>query len=390
MFFPFVSAGAGDSSVNAVDPNFDPPSNWKFALGGVWEWGDFGWGSPFTFTGDLIYSISEDSAIIIDDTYVQIGNAHDGRPIYFPTDKSIPGCAQDPLSDPPGCDRLFTGDYILSNVQGDDAEQFSVSISASQEYDWGLDWLIAYAYTDSDEVHPMTSSVAFSNYFNFSTADPNNPRLATSNYETEHRFVVRLGFERAFFGDYMTRFNLFGERRSGRPFSFTMDQDIFVRGPFFNPDDDRSLLYVPTGATDPNVVFGPNFDQQAFFEYVNASGLGKYAGGIAPRNAFSSPYWTTVDLRISQEIPGFGDNHYAQAFLIIENLTNLLNDDWGVYSDQGFPYNRAIVSATSTDAGTPNDFSDDPYVYENFFPLNVSRVTSPSLWAIRLGVSYNF
>jgi hypothetical protein len=390
VMFDYVANSTANSSVNAVDPNFDLPQAWKFSLGAVYEFDVFSW-NPFTVQGDFIYSIAENSALIVDDTYVQIGDTHDGRPVYFPTDKSVPGCAADPLSDPAACGRLFTNDHILTNVDGDDAEQLSLSFVLSQAYDFGLDWSLGYAFTDSDDVNPMTSSVAFSNYFNVAVADPNDPGLSRSNYEIPHRFVLRFGFEKAFFGDYYTRFNLVASRNKGRPYSYTMDQDFLVRGPFFNADDDRSLLYVPDGPSDPNVIYDASFNQQAFFDYLQSTGLNKYAGGIAPRNAFYSPWWTKADLRISQDIPSFAEGHFAQAFIVVENLTNLLNDDWGVFYETGFPRTRAIVDATLVDtAGTPDVFSDDVYSYNSFSSLNSSRVTSPSLWAVRIGLSYNF
>ena len=44
---------------------------------------------------------------------------------------------------------------------------------------------------------------------------------------------------------------------------------MFVLGPF-DPDDDRSLLYMPDGPNDPLVTFGPDFDQTAFFDFADA------------------------------------------------------------------------------------------------------------------------
>lgn len=380
---------SGDSAVNAVDPGFTPPSNWKFALGGLYEFSISDW-SPFSLAADLIYTQGEDSALIVDATHVQIGTAPDGRPLYMVTNKDIAGCEADPLANP-ACERNpFNNDFILTNVQGDDVEQLSLSFILSQAYDFGLDWSFAYAYTDSEDVNPMTSSVAFSNYINAAVSDPNNPGAATSNYLIEHRFVARASYERAFFGDYDTRVNLIFSRNSGRPFSYTMDQDFQVRG-FFGVSDNRNLLYVPSGPTDPNVIFDPLFPQQAFFDYLDAAGLTGFGGGIAPRNEFRGPWWSKMDLRISQDLPGFTEDHYAQLFFVIENLTNLLNDDWGVYYEQGFPRNRAIAEVTLADPNnTPNDFSDDLYEFVNFTPSTASRLSGPSLWSMRIGFSYNF
>ena len=90
-------------------------------------------------------------------------------------------------------------------------------------------------------------------------------------------------------------------------------------------------------------VFDPGFDDAAFFALVDSVGLAR--GHTAPRNSHTGSWWTKFDFKVSQEIPGFGD-HKGSAFIIIENIGNLLNDDWGVLYEQSFPRNRPIVDAT--------------------------------------------
>jgi outer membrane receptor for ferrienterochelin and colicin len=389
----YVRNGVGNSSVNAIAPNFSQPSNWKFSVGGTYLFDLPGMlGQGYSLSADLIKSKAENSATIVDDTLVQVGTAPDGRPIYFGADKSIPGCATDPLANAIGCQRTGTQDFILSNVEGADGDALSFSFSLSKDYDWGLDWVFGYAYTESDDVNPMTSSVAFSNYNNVAVSDPNMPGRAISNYEIPHRFILKIGFNKELFGDNETRFTLFTSRNQGRPYSYTFNnQDMFNLGPFFNPSDSRSLLYMPTGRNDPNVIFDPGFDQDAFFSFANARDLRQYGGGIVPRNAFNSSWWTKMDLRISQELPGFGESQNATVYMVVENLLNLINDDWGVLYEQGFPRTQNIVTASLVDtAGTPNVFSDDKYLFEEFSAVNESRVGSASLWSIRLGFNYNF
>ncbi|MFQ6006541.1 MAG: carboxypeptidase regulatory-like domain-containing protein [Woeseia sp.] len=387
-----VATGTANSSVNSVAPGFELPANWKFSIGATYNFDlPGGWGQDYVASGDVLVTRGDNSAFIRDDTFVQVGTAPDGRPIYFPTDKEPPGCAADPLANPFGCDRLFTGDFILDNVLGDDVEQTSISLTLSKDYDWGLNWTLGYAYTESKDVNPMTSSVAFSNWINTTNADPNNPRLATSNYEIPNRFTLKVGFEREFFGDYTTRFTLYGSRNEGRPFSYTFDeQEMFVQGSFTNPDDDRSLLYMPAGPSDPLVVFDPGFDQAAFFAFAAQAGIPQ-CGCILGRNEFNSSWWSKFDLRISQDIPGFNPDHRVQAYLIVENFGNFLNDDWGVLYERSFPRRANIVRASLLDtAGTPNVFSDDQYLFETFIPASQSRVTSASLWEARIGINYRF
>ena len=391
-FFPYIQGQAGNSGTNGVDPNFKIPSNWKFSLGGTWQFDAGALGEGYVLNGDIVFSRAQDSALYRDDTLIQYTTGPDGRPVYFQGDKSVPGCEADPFSNVGGCRRQFTSDFILGNVEGDDAESVSLSATLTKEYDWGLNWTFGYAYTESEDVSPMTSSVAFSNWVLAGVRDYNNPDLATSNYEIPHRFILRLGYEKDFFGDNTTRITLFGQSNEGRPYSFTFDdQEMFISQGFFFGSDDRSLMYMPTGPSDPLVVFDPGFDQAAFFAFAAENGLTGYGGQIVPRNSINGDWWTKFDLRVSQELPGFGEDHKANIYFTVENLGNLLNDEWGVLYERGFPRTAPIVEASLIDtAGTPNNFSDDQYSFDNFIPQNQSRSSTASLWSLRVGFNYNF
>ena len=389
----YVAGAAGNSGVNGIDPGFKIPSSWKFSVGGTWLFDAGRLGDGYVLNGDIIFSRAQDSAIIRDDTLIPFSTAPDGRTVYFQGDKSVPGCAEDPIGTGVGdCGRRFTSDFILDNVDGDDAESTSLSLTLSKEHDFGLSWTLGYAYTEADDVNPMTSSVAFSNWINNAVVDSNYPGRATSNYEIPHRFILRMSYENEFFGDYTTRISLFGQRNEGRPYSFTFfEQAMFIRQDFFFGDDDRHLMYMPSGPDDPLVVFGDDFDQDAFFAYAAVNDLTRYGGGIVPRNSANSNWWTKFDLRINQELPGFSDDHDANLYFTIENLGNLLNDKWGVLYERQFPRTAPIVAASYIDVNdTPFDFSDDLYSFDEFIPESQSRSASASLWQIRFGFNYNF
>jgi len=389
----YVRDSSGNSGVNGIDPNFSIPSNWKASIGALWTFDAGFMGDDYVLNGDIIFSRAKDSAIIRDDTLIPFSTAPDGRPVYFQGDKSVPGCAEDPIGTGLGtCGRRFTSDFILGNVEGDDAESTSIALSLSKEHDFGLSWTLGYAYTEADDVTPMTSSVAFSNWVLIAVDDSNNPSQATANYEIPHRFTLRMSYENEFFGDYATRISLFGQANEGRHYSYTFfEQEMFIRQDFFWGDDDRHLMYMPSGPDDPLVVFDDDFDQDAFFAFAADNDLNQYGGGIVPRNSAEGSWWTKFDLRINQELPGFGEDHRANLYFTIENLGNLLNDDWGVLYERSFPRTAPIVAASYVDVnGTTWDFSDDLYSFNEFIPQTQSRVASPSLWRIRIGFNYNF
>ncbi|HSG90884.1 MAG TPA: TonB-dependent receptor [Pseudomonadales bacterium] len=373
--FDAVASGTADSGTNSLDPGFDIPYSVKYNLGASYLFdAPFGLGTDYLLDADILYSQFSDSAIIRDLTLERTGTAADGRPIYRGIDRSDADCA-DPTA--AACSGRRE-DYQLTNVDGNDAEQLVLSMSLAKSYDNGLSWALGYAYTESDDVNPMTSSVAFSNYHNIAVSDAQNPGAATSNYEIPHRFTMRLQYERAFFGDNYTRLTLFGSVNEGRAFSYVFAGagDPFGDLGFTN----RQLLYVPTGPNDPIVSFGPDFDQDAFFAFAREQGLG---GGIQDRNEHNGSWWAKFDVKVEQEfsLPMRGQ---AKAFLIVENLGNLLNDDWGVLKEASFPRAVQVVDADY-------DAAAGQYSFNEFLdPTIQGRNTDASLWEIRAGIRVDF
>lgn len=361
----------GDGDVNALDPNFDVPSVWKWNLGVQHQ-------LPYDVLvgADVIFSQMKDSAITTALHTVDTGlTAPDGRTIYKSVDLATEACQADINSD--ACGSRAGVDYYLTNSDRD-ANNTVLSFFADKIWDNGFSANFSYAYTDAEDVSPMTSSTASSNYGNLSVVDYNNPEVATSNYETEHRFVLRLSYSHEFFDGYASRFNLFAQRVSGKPYSYTFDGD-----PGFGDArgfEDRSLLYVPL-ENDPLVTYGPDFDQAAFNDFISSNGLTR--GAIQARNSQNSDWWSRVDIKFTQEVPGFMDGHTGEIFFTIQNLGNLLNDDWGVYRQVNFEYNNPVVDAEVQGDGT--------YVYSNFDGDRGQRVNQEaSLWQARIGLRYTF
>ena len=352
---------ASSFGVNAMDPSFEIPKEWKFALGATYylDTGvDSIVGGEYVLNFDYLYSRSENPA-----TIQNIGiTLEDTGPAGFPYYSDTLGEA-----------------YVLTNAD-EEASSAGFAISLSKDYHNGIDWTFGYAYSDAEDVNPMTSSVAFSNFNNGAYLDPNDRPAATSNYNIPHRFTFVANFAKAFFGDYETRASIFAQANEGRPFSYTFSsnsvQDFFQGA-------DSSLLYVPTGIDDPNVVFAPTFDTAAFFDFVNAEGLSGYAGGFTERNSADSDWFAKVDLRLEQEFPGALPGHSTSAFLVIENFGNLLNDEWGVFREQSFPRLADVVSG-SYDADT------NQFTYDTFSAPRQSRSATASLYEIRFGVKYDF
>jgi len=348
-----IGSGTADSDTNVTDPNFEIPSEWKYALGLTYVTEN-----EYVIMADLLYTDKKDAAIVQNLANEQIDTAPDGRPIYA------------------GVNHGRNNDFLLTNVKGDSGDTTVVSFAVSKEYDNGLAATASYAYTDANDVHPMTSSVAFSNYNGIAVSDAENPGVATSSYEIPHRFTLNVTYTHEFIEGYQTQFSLFGQANQTNPYDYNFNSGSSGFG--YYHDTDHELLYVPT-ENDPLVVYGADFDQQAFNDFIESEGLTR--GRIMERNELDGGWWTKFDVRVEQKLPGFRKGDSASAFLVIENFGNMLNDDWGVLKQGSF-----LQSAVETSITDDGQYSFDGYDS----PTAQSRVTDASLWEIRVGVKYDF
>ncbi|WP_293678723.1 TonB-dependent receptor [uncultured Phenylobacterium sp.] len=389
----------GNGDTNALAPGFRIPTVWKGNLSVRYELDLGRFGSDWVVQADYLRSVNENALYWRDARAVQTGVAPDGRPVYAR-----------------GTTGTTTGnsfDFLLSNFDKGGSESFAFTLAK----EWreglldGLGFSYIYTYTQAEDANPMTSSIAFSSYTRFGTSDPQRPASATSDYEIRHRHALDIHYAKKFFGDYETSFHLFGQHRSGLPFSYTFansrtgnfDNDFGYAASSYSgrQANSNALLYVPV-ANDPKVVYGAGFDVARYQTFLENSGLAKYAGKIAPRNAFRQADVTTFDLRISQEVPAFFPNGAKlEVFMDVENLGNLLNDDWGVLEQYDFHrsvpvVNVSCVGAASTapvvNCGAPGarylvtgTGAGGTFVE----PVRAFR-RETSLWQIKVGAKYKF
>jgi hypothetical protein len=356
-------------------------------------------------SADLLHSRVRDEVLWRDLRLQRAGTAPDGRPIYAPRED---GRTNEELQD-----------FLLTNTGQGEGTVWTVDFSKTWRTAAGrFDAYLGYGHQDVEDVNPGTSSTAVSNWDNVAVSDPNDPGLATSNYEIEHRFTTSLAWRKSFFGAYETSVGLFGERRSGRPYSLTFGGGSPVWGDPRQDERQRQLFYVPNGdvlyevpctaadvsagvvgcanalgytsATPAAARFAS--DTEAF---IRRHGLEKYRGRIMPRNSERSPWVSVLDLRIAQELPVFGKTR-GLLTLDIENLANLLDNDWGQLRQVSFPYVAPVVDAGRiATAGCPGG-ATTCYVYRPQAgatgPVEPFETISslPSVWRLQLGFRIEF
>jgi hypothetical protein len=366
----FVAARTADdanaSSLALIDPNYKQPSEWKFAVGGTWDvpWGDFVLDFDYLHTRGHNPAYYKDVSQSIDTGAGLNGYTAAGSPIY------------DYFGD--GEDNLMLTNSSQSPVSN------MVSFVLRKEFDFGLDATLGYAWTEGEEVAAMLASTAGSNFSGTALLDINDPIAGKSNWVVPQRLTLSLFYKHAFFGDNLTRISLQGYSNEGQPQSYVMESDN-LEGDGFT---DRHLLYVPTGPSDPNVVFNgvtsssgafTPFDQDAFFQFIAREGL---APGFSERNEVNTSWTTVWNMAIRQDI-SLGDFVQSTLYLKIKNLGNLLNDDWGRVTDAQYFPQRVLDDVEIDDQGR--------FVYNSFSDVSNERTyVNPSLWEVRFGIDIGF
>ena len=402
------SANLGTGVTNELDPKFRIPSVWKASiaarytlnftnypqLGRVGNWLGDGW----DIHGDYIYQKTKDALNWVDLWAQQnvAGTAPDGRPIYSAARYTV---------DP---NRTTGYDLELTNTHQGYSKVWELGFGKSWSSGWDFD--LTYINQDVKDVNPGTSSVAASNYGQNAVSNPNNPALAVSNYQIKDTIKLRLGYETKIWGDNKTSVRMYATKRSGLPFSYTFQSAatsgtaadaVFGESGVF-ASRSRELLYVPqadstgnvTATSDPKVSYATSFNVADFNNFLHRTGLIGYAGQISPRNAFQSRDVTQVDLQFTQQFPAFfPGGAKAEFYFDIFNVGNLLNSNWGVLNQVGFPYFasdvtttlRACAAGTGCATGQTNQ-----YVYQSFTAKAPTVSNFTSLYALKIGFRYKF
>ncbi|GAB4191313.1 MAG: TonB-dependent receptor [Wenzhouxiangellaceae bacterium] len=363
------------ADTNAVDPDFEVPSSWKFnlAVDHTLDLSALGLGDGWLLTAEAIWS-SVKNAVIWRETRRQIvGTAPDGRPIY-----------NGPETGPNPADPGF--DLILDNTSKGSSSVYTFDVQKNWfAGSWGeYDLRLSYTYQDLDEVNPGNAFIAFEGFGQPATFDRNADILYNSEFEIKNNITANLTWRKNLFGDNQTLVNLFYSGRSGRHFSYTFGRTFAFGGSFLSDFDnlDSQLLYVPSSLTDA-IVTGDADTLGALDNFIsNDRCLRNARGSIIERHACTSDWVHRLDLRLLQEIQLPGWDHKLELTFDIENLTNLIDSDWGRQQSFIQPFNAPIVDVAINDAGQ--------YVYSNFREPNQTVSTIPSVWKMQLGIRYRF
>ncbi|MCW4463747.1 TonB-dependent receptor [Sphingomonas sp. BT-65] len=431
-------AAAGRGNTQSIDPDLKMSTVIRANLGFRTQlnFGESGFFSRWNANLDYIYSEYRNPFTLVDlaqtiDTRKGLnGYTIDGRPIYSAVDLLQTGCTGrlvNPGSPPVYANvnaACFTNtanrfdELMLTNSKGFRSHVASFLLSKNFEggliVENGSTWVsFGYAYTNSHDRRNMYNSTAGSNYDQTAAFDRQNPDSSPGFYQSKHNFTFATNFKNEFVADLATSFGFTFVARSGRPYSLT-----WTGGGAFNntnSGNDNALVYIPTGANDPNISPLSNATAVAdLVKFANSLDCAKkFIGRTVTRNSCTNDWYFDLDLTISQELPGpgrlFGRNDKIKLYGMFDNFLNFIDDSWNVQRRRNFYGVQDIASLGTTTVNGVSSVVDAQgrYIINGFtggsYPnngdtlaANSSFITdnainvSSSVWRFKIGVSYEF
>ncbi len=423
-----TAAALVPSETNSIDRDFEIPSDWRASVAFKYEVFN-GWNLGF----DAV-AVRNQNGLAFRDLRAQplfVNGARaltpDGRVRYDGLTNaqrnSVAGVAPVPAGIPVEASGSAAGrisgnrDIQAYNPSaGDEGYGVTLAVSIDKEWDNGLNLGLSYTRGELNEFAASArfSSTASSLYGGqFTSKDPNTAEFGRSQEEVQDNFKLNAGFRRNFVGDLETRFTLFGEQRSGRPTTFTMNGGS-GRNATFGVNRGAQLAYLPdlSGAvsqiagastvTTADDAFGVSSDGLVAFDnattIANLRGqlnrFGLSGGRIAERSSYENREITRFDLQLSQELPTiFFKEHRALLTFDIANVGNLINDDWGIVEEFSEDVRLFDVSCAGSDGIADNDgaVTCNRYRISNVNTTQaVTRNTDASRWFIQVGLKYEF
>jgi hypothetical protein len=392
---PVLTGTAPAAAVDALSPGLEQPSVWKANLAFETELPALPVVGTMVFSAEWLHTQTKSGIYY---QHLNLGAAtrtgSDGRELFYNAEGYNGSCwnpdgtaiTAGACATPTGQTRTRAlsnpgfANVILAKETGKgggDALTFSLSRPSVGGFGWGM----AYTLTTAKEVSPLTSSTSNSNWNGRNIFNPNEETLQNSNYLVKDRISANLSWSEAFIGKYRTTVGMFYEGRRGKPYSWTYINDL--NGDGIGGND---LMYIPSAQGSGEVVFkGGAAEEAKFWEVVNSnSALSSAKGGVVGRNNTFAPWVNNIDMRVSQEVPGFLSNHKGSISFDIFNLGNLLNKKWGRIDEIGFPSNRSFVNY--------NGLVNGKYQYSlgTTEDLVTKQASGESQWAVQVTLRYEF
>lgn len=276
----------------------------------------------------------------------------------------------------------FTDLYRISNVRAGESGYVTLSWNRPMKNRWAFDMSYTRGHsTEAQAVGQTTASGQWQRNVIFNQAAVENGR---SDFEIRDRIVLSGSRQFEWIKNWKTTVSLNYEGRTGNPFSWIYSNDLN------NDGTSNDTVAVPSGLGDARFDFSglSAADQRKYIDFIQSSGLSKYAGGVAPKNAFTQPWVNKLDLHVAQIVPLHFKTAQLEVFFDWTNFGSFLSRRLFNYYEEAFRqtndvFRRQFIGAAAYNASgqiRPTTIVPDGFTYDN----------GQSRWRIQFGARLKF
>ncbi len=326
---------------------------------------------------------------------VAVGTGSDTRPIFFPALPLVTGTSNSTANT--RINGSVTDAILMANTN--QGYSYFVTAQVKKTFDFGLDAMVAYNYTDARSVNDG-GSIAQSIWRDRQVSgDPNDNTLGYSNFLQRHRIISSINYRKEYGGHFATSIGLFYELAPSGRFSYVYSGDM-------NGDNSggggNDLIYVPRDQGEIILQDIVNSDATLYTATQQWADLDAYIsqdeylkerrGQYAERNGAERPWFGQLDLRLLQDVyfDIKGKRNTLQLSVDIFNFGNMLNTKWGVFQT---PNRQTLLDFRGYNASGQPQFRY-PYLNnttkESLVKTYRDDLDLISRWQLQLGIRYIF
>ncbi len=349
---------------NVTSPDFKYPQVWRTNLGY-----DQKLEGGIILSADLIYTKDINGMMVRNyglnqPTGVLAGA--DDRPIYTAADRNS----------------FQNNAYVFTNTNV--GSSFNMTLQAQKTWENGLYASVAYNFLDAKDASSIEAEISSDAYDrNPAFGNVNTAVLAPSLYGNRHR-IIGSAYKRFEYASMATTVGVFLEYAQGGRFSYTYSGDINNDGSGLN-----DLIYIPTdGEIDAMAFNGANAadittQREAMKAFLTQDDYtSSLRGKYAEKYGILSPWYSTMDLRIAQDLILSNEN-VVQLTFTMQNVGNFINSNWGV---RQFPVNTQPIGVSVDGATGVPTYNFDASLTDTF-AYDFSLL---SRWQAQVGLRYIF
>ena len=364
---------SGRFEVDLTDDKIQLPSVWR---------GNFAidrklpiWNSTLTF--EAIQTYNDKALFITNDNLLPTTKGADGRQRFAGNPNTVANARF----------AEFTNVYHVRNISTGESRYITLNWDRPMKDSWAANF--SYTRGRSTEASSMGQTTASGMWQRNSVFNQNSVEEAHSDYEVPDRLQATYTREFRFKKEWKTSATLYYEGHTGNPFSYVYSTDL-------NGDSqtNNDLVAVPTGTSDPRFDFSQMSaaDQAAYFAFLQSTGLNKYAGGVAPKNAFYQPWVNRLDLHLAQSIPIYKPAE-LELFLDFINLGSFLDKKLFNYFEKAPLSSNDVFWRAAAGGAT---YGPDGRIRPTFSSISANANTTmvldnvQSRWRIQVGAKLKF